>query len=87
MEIHMNHLMQRALHAYLLRLGERQKNTKLMQFCNYTELWRSSLHPGERRGPTLRGMSAIPREYLNFVSFPRRYSFIHGPPASSLVGN
>ena len=50
-EIHMNHLMQRALHAYLLRLGERQKNTKLMQFCNYTELWRSSLPPGERRGP------------------------------------
>ena len=28
--------------AYLLRLGERQKNTKLMQFCNYTELALSS---------------------------------------------
>lgn len=83
MKIHMNHLMQRSLHAYLLRLGERQKNTKLMQFCNYTELaLLPSCEPGR-----LRGMSAIPREYLNFVSFPRRYSFIHGPPALSLVGN
>lgn len=45
MRIRINRPLQRATHAYLLRLGERRKNTKLMQFCNYTVLARPFYRP------------------------------------------
>lgn len=88
---------QPATYAYLLRLGERRKNTKLMQFCNYTRLARSLPRPGIVEGcggmpadtvalsyPSV-SSSRTTREYLNFVSFPRRYSFIRAAAARPVI--
>lgn len=83
-KIHTNHLMQR-VSLTSGRTAEEHKANAILQLHRARAL--PPAHPWLRAGERLRGMSAIPREYLNFVSFPRRYSFIHAPPALSLVGN
>lgn len=94
--IRINRPLQCATHAYLLRLSERRKNTKLMQFCNYTGLVLLPL-AGRKAGcgemlaipspfPAPRAtFSRITREYLNFVSFSCRYSFIRAAAAPPVI--
>jgi len=67
--IRINRPLQRATHAYLLRLDERRKNTKLMQFCNYTVLTRPFAVPAPPRGA-----EECPRDMRIVLSYPSAFS-------------